>query len=809
MCLKSFLGLTLLTGLTLLSGCSDLFTQKLVKKSLQSAQFSANCDLNIDAFSQIMYERIPEPIKCLEKNLKLFIRVVESDKPGYLSRVALLQYLGNNRTDISVDGRNALEGVFELNYLIFGGTNQYISATNIEKIIGFALSFNNIAAQNFAPSFQNTQSIDHGLYLFRRNNINSKALELTAQLRAIFNTSGEIRKLDIISLLKYFSTRSNSEAMEKVKRFLFVKKAIVGGERTVITSGELQHLINNFNNLSTIALDIVRFDNIQLDDKEIVSFLKDSLSSFTKIVNSPEIRRSDSDHLFTVQEVIDGIKMFVDISKFNVDKFRSLLNEGKIILMGGNSVNITYGEFKRLIGHGEKLLFTGTAFYQIYDNFNAQLNSTKPVNIDFRHYRDNYPDRIRELEEFSRIITKYRFYKGESASAYYSLEYRRNPRAIFEIYMYEYVLKLIFHHSSKDPKTGKLTPWGSPSNGLGGKSMSAAEVLALVSRFEKELVEMDIILPKRAASTAETVSLLGSLFQFQSDDNKVLDVNEATEFAISLFTSISISKDLIAWYKKDSGCSLDKYDRVEPVCFKKNFFKSLCKTGYSPYYPRFFEALDAPAGSCEIVMNEKNSAFMETSIRAARSCNIYPDNQKEIYYSEGDMFTIFLAMMHIETTIIKWDVRGTPNNIMDPDEVMDAYPTYSTALDGFLEELPGFVKKLKRQIYQFLIKYEEIPGTKNLWKFLKFLVSNKRAPADRKTIASILAVISEESAKKTPEEERYDCNNLHNPTANKMLELTPVTDDLPQVKPDVDHWYSIENDTDYQLFLNTPSLKEE
>ena len=185
MSLKSFLSLTLLTGLALLSGCSDLFSQKLVKKSLQSTQFSANCDLNVDAFSQIMYERIPEPIKCLEKNLKLFIRVVESERPGYLSRKALLLYLKKNPNDISIDGRNALEGVFELNYLIFGDNNNFISSTNIDKIIDFALTFNEIAAQNFAPAFQNNQEIEHGLYLIRRNNINSKSLELTGLYRLL------------------------------------------------------------------------------------------------------------------------------------------------------------------------------------------------------------------------------------------------------------------------------------------------------------------------------------------------------------------------------------------------------------------------------------------------------------------------------------------------------------------------------------------------------------------------------------------------------------------------------------------------
>ena len=55
--------------------------------------------------------------------------------------------------------------------------------------------------------------------------------------------------------------------------------------------------------------------------------------------------------------------------------------------------------------------------------------------------------------------------------------------------------------------------------------------------------------------------------------------------------------------------------------------------------------------------------------------------------------------MHIETTILRWDVRNR-NNIMDADEVMDAYNIYSPALDGFLEDKPTIIKKLKKQIYQ-------------------------------------------------------------------------------------------------------------
>jgi hypothetical protein len=99
---------------------------------------------------------------------------------------------------------------------------------------------------------------------------------------------------------------------------------------------------------------------------------------------------------------------------------------------------------------------------------------------------------------------------------------------------------------------------------------------------------------------------------------------------------------------------------------------------------------------------------------------------------------------------------------MDPAEVMDAYNIYLPALDGFLEDKPAIIKKLKKQIYQFMVKYEQVPNEKDfgsLWKFAKFLLSfNKDASANRKTIASLLVTISEQGAPST-----FDCNLLRDP----------------------------------------------
>jgi hypothetical protein len=83
-------------------------------------------------------------------------------------------------------------------------------------------------------------------------------------------------------------------------------------------------------------------------------------------------------------------------------------------------------------------------------------------------------------------------------------------------------------------------------------------------------------------------------------------------------------------------------------------------------------------------------------------------------------------------------------------------------LDGFLEDKPGYIKKLKKQIYQYMVKYEQIPDEKDfgsIWKFIKFLVSfDKGATANRKTIASLLVTIGEQG---TPS--LFDCSLLSDP----------------------------------------------
>ena len=331
-----------------------------------------------------------------------------------------------------------------------------------------------------------------------------------------------------------------------------------------------------------------------------------------------------------------------------------------------------------------------------------------------------------------------------------------------------------------------FSTFGSPSpNGdaVGGFSIDTDQMQKLVKKFEPELIELDLLTPQRAIGTADNISLLGSLFQYQSDQNKVMDVNEATEFGITLFSSLNVAKSLHESFMKEN-CPVDDFKRIEPACFKKYFWKGLC-THYREYYPLMFQSVNGPANCSDFVITKKNEAtfdlakqLLDRSTLAARSCNQYTDGDKEeIHYSEGDMMTIVLAMVHVETTSLRWDTNN--NNYMDANEVNNAYEIYSTALDGFLEDKSSIINKFKKQIYQYMIKYEKVPDEKDfgsIWKFVKFLLSfNKKAPADRKTIASILVAIGDENAK-IQTGPVFDCNLLRDP------ENIP-NDPLPAQKP--------------------------
>ncbi len=753
--------LLILCMMLILSGCGDLLGSKVNKRQLEGLQNAIQCELDVERFNEIMNENIENQIRCLGENLNFFIKIVKSGKPGYLSRVELERYLADYRPDVKPEVVKALKSIFDIGHLITGEDPDYISKTTVDKVIDFGIIFNRESALILGERFKDENTASWTLHNIQRGEISGSNKAIIQGLRVIFNQDrqGQTHKLNILQLIDSFSTESNRETLEKAKKVLFLKKILLGGEEEIITHQELERLILNFDHLVLIGFDIVRYKFIQLDQNSILQMLKTDVNDLYKIVTQGSLNDRDNEVLFTLNQAINAVKLFIEIEDFDIEQFRKLISEAKIIALKGNGQEVKGSELKALFAHAKSLLQTGTVFHRIYDKFSAQLESPEPVTINFEEYRHTYPEHQAELDQFERIVKKYRFMKGRFLSSYYIRGYKRNSDGVFEIALIEYAMKLFFAHY------GKPSP---NADAVGGYSVDQKQMRQIVADFENELIELNILLPQRVNGTADNVSLLGTLFQYQSDKNGFLDVNEGTEFAVSLFSSLNVADDMYL-YLEEQNCPKDQYDRFEPACVRANFWNGLCKN-YQKEFPLMFSSMNIAENWCknnDFVNTEATAVFLDRAIEAARTCDYYTDGEKEeIPYSKSDFMTIMIALMHVETTVLRWDTNF--NNIMDAKEVDNAYSIYSPALDGFLKDKSPLIKSFKKQIYQYMIKYEKIPDEKDygsIWKFIKFLMSfDKKAPANRKTIASLLVAIGEQN-KIMDTSPQFNCNLLRNPDA--------------------------------------------
>lgn len=768
--------LFILLSLLSLSGCGDLFGKKKVPKEFDSSRFQAKCDLDIARFSNILHEPITSQINCLQSNINLFIDLVENDYPGMMSRKAFEAYLRTYRSeDITEDVISAIKAVYDVNYLLTGDDKEYISKASVEKIFHFLRVFNLEASRYFARTFQNETAATYEQHKYDRGEVKGAAIRISEALGKVWNRNGsETRKLDIMALLRSFKTPETANDIEKVKDLLFAKKILLGGNKNILTHHEVGDLITRFHDFIALGLDAVRFKYIDLNQESLISLVKKNIDSINDIIY-PENRNRDGEDFFTIDEIFHTVKMFVTSGEFDVDKYRNLIVEMKLILMGGNDNKVTGKDFRAFMNHIKTILLTGESFHSMYKIFIIPLESKLgPLVINYEQNRDIFTaDRQEAFKRFIRIVKDYRFMGGEFESPYYTREWWRNPDAIFEIYLFEYIIEQLF--KKYGIANAPNAPIGSAASNF-SHHVDQLTFEAVVKKFSKELVDMGLILPGRAISISDTISLLATLFQYQSSQVPeavpVMDPNEATEFAVSLMSGINMSKVVHSDLKDTCGASeIDQYDRLSPNCFKQNFFRVFCDN-YRRQYNLLFQDLNGNNSCEELVMNEYNTTYLQYTIDGSRTCNYYNDatgkpTTEEIWYSEGDIMAVIVEMMHIEATMIRWDKNR--NNRWDPDEADQAYSVYSTALDGFLETYPSIVKKLKKKIYLYLLKFEKVPSTDSfggIVKFVKFLVSfNQNDGASRKTMAAVLRAIGNENAKARADagEKVWDCNWLKTP----------------------------------------------
>jgi hypothetical protein len=234
--------------------------------------------------------------------------------------------------------------------------------------------------------------------------------------------------------------------------------------------------------------------------------------------------------------------------------------------------------------------------------------------------------------------------------------------------------------------------------------------------------------------------MVTDLFQTTSDGKNGVGAAEGVELIGVLRDSSVIGKDILKTMIDSKLCEADTKGSITVKCYRENFYQTFNR--FYDYFPKFKRF---------VVENNKNSKeevlqdLLKRTEFFARDCALdsRPINKK-------DMGSIVAGLIDIEATILHFDKNQ--NNILDYEELNDAFPVYRNAIIAVAKLKPS-QEFLAKSIFFYLVKNQKIPSVGNLiWFFTKLETGwDKNISGDRVTIATLLKYISSMNAEDDPE----------------------------------------------------------
>jgi len=717
-----------------LISCGDLFMKKENESSF-SNQF-LSCSLNAEALSEIFTQNIKGDLLCLEESLNLFVEVVKTDRPGLLSQVELKKYIRENVAEIDESVLNALSGIFDINSLMFGDHPQYIAKNNIGKLVDLFIEINRtMVKNNVFEYYTDEEKVSYKEHNRRKAMVYEALSTIGGKINSISTLNN--RTISFTELLEKFKGLDNNIVLQKSTKMLFVKKMFLGGEEDVLTSSELRRFCSMLSDVSKVSYDIAHLTNITHTENQAEEILQTARLDVDTLVKNLYYKGQDYTNVMSFRNIYDMIDIFYpEQGKWKL--YTSDFLKAKKALLENDSLNFNSNEVYILLNDIIlDNLNRGVFIYKAYALNETLLNSGDQIIADLPNMFKPTNNEERYKNDMNRIVQSYRFFKGEQIAATYKNFIQRNPLGIFEISVYEDIIRRIFY------------VYGNASaSALGGAKITQEKLISTAMEYKNILVGEGILTEGREKNTVETITLMSSLFQAQSDGDGDIEVNELVEFGISVMSGTSLAGITHPYFQ--DKCVLDDKDRYTAECYRDNFMGSL--------------EIDKDGVMVKEKLVKLNTYLSEEGVDTqeylkvvggfTRSCTHFKDGAA-VPMIESELMLVYSGMLAVEQTMVRYDVNN--NNILDPLEVDKAFEVYKGAITGLI---PGkFLQKFSKSFYLYLMKYKKLPdvqninSTKDLWRALKagshfvgFLFKSKakkQSSADRFTIATILKTLAE------------------------------------------------------------------
>jgi hypothetical protein len=856
---RTLLCLTIILSLVVISSCSEIGEKKQVRRT---GNLGSTCKVELDELSEFFEKNIVSKINCLEEQLLLAIKVLRNSQPGTLPLRELTDFLVKqpNIKDPEKTTK-ALKAVFELKYILLGGSKGHIKKDNLQKLFTFIREFN-LEAVKIKFYLNNPDSFKYSYHNSAKSFVTNAAKRMSTKLNELFFANRDQRdKINISEFIEYFKNDSNAEKMEQIKTLIPVKRFIVGGrasEKNDFFYTDLKDLFDKVGPLMELVYDVSRGDRVTFEKEEKFLYLDNILTNAQKVMF---FKANNPDPIFSITEIMDAAKAWIE--KFDGDSnytpliqhVRGIIND-KILSpttakgaafcnSNPSQCNNFFGaDFAKVIDYGKEMSAQGKFFSEMYEEFREHLDQTTRISLDMDRLfppsktvcRDtpSIPN-CRYKKNFIRIAKDYRFFKGNFAAPYFISDpihgelFKRNESAIAEIGIAEFAIEKALRYVEKaypcgdsflvtnmlkkigmsnDPdqkaRLEKKVKFCSEDNAA---TVTNLQISTFIFEIKDVLVDIGLLLPGREEKTGESVTLMSALFQYQANDNGMIDVTEATEFAISIFTTQSISKTIFDSVKDKCPNDIHYDDEDTPYiligCYREHIIDVFRNEAFGKdHFPKFLSYYDLLPSQAE---KDKLIEVVEMFTRPCKSDDDLLDvfdidedgNTTEnflplassIPMSKNDMIGIVAGIYNLETTFIRWDKNG--NNLMDKDEVDLAFTVYDSAISGILDEMANaknkkwirdlvygdFLKGLRKKIFYYLIKegkapafgkMSDAPGATGFARFFNWIgalgkvvgdiVKGKTPVGERIDIAKILRTLAVTS--KTPITKEFSCRKI-------------------------------------------------
>lgn len=707
-----------------LTSCGDVFMKKSEDNGNEMQQF-ATCAPDPQALSGIFTQNVKSDLLCLEKNLNLFIEVVRTDRPGNLSLKELKIYIKKNIEDVDSSVLEALSGIFDLNSLIFGDDKEYINKGNVRKLTQLLIDINKAIVDNKVYHYYTTSetAVPYAEHNRRKAKVYTALTYVAERLQQEFKKNGNV--INLISFLEKFKSLDNNIILQNCTDLLFFKRMFLGGDEEVLTSYELKRLAGMLPDFGKVVFDIAHIGDVEHSehqDEEVLLTIREDAAT---IVRNLYYKGQDYVNVMTLQDIWNTVAMFspehLKYKKYtnSILKLKAALLENSTPSFNSNELMILFNEIA--LNNLDKAAF----FYRMYA-YNSdvlsggdQITTDLPALISIEKAEESFKD------DFNRIIKSYRFFKGKEFSASFNNFIKRNPLGMVEVAVLEDMVKRLFAVYG-DPKP----------TALGGYRVTQTQLENMMMEYKDFLEGEGITDPGRTRNTAETITLMTSLFQSQSDGDTDIEVNEMVEFAVELMSSTQVSKIADKYFR--TRCpEVDDKGRYSPECFRDNFVGMLEEEKNG-------KKVGEHLGKLRKYVNNPStnvSEYLQISEVFTRSCTLFDDGTP-VPMDEDELFLLLSGMMAVEQTIIRYDTNN--DNILQGLEVEKAFPVYESAIRALL---PDLVKGVAKKVFHYMIKNEKIPGTAAVMAMVAnpFPPNWKKVNATRKTLAIILKTLSEES----------------------------------------------------------------